>query len=130
MFGYHSMDDLSFGGLAMQKQNMMRLRGWVTLIIGLALAIGVSALAIHLAPSLLHSGMADGSTMFNGTQNQGRLVLLLFGVIIAFAIIAFLNGFYMVRTGTRHRLLFGLMIAMVVILLLTILVTLGMFKPH
>jgi magnesium-transporting ATPase (P-type) len=74
-------------------------RGVLLLVIGLFLLALMGTVTWALLPSLLHPGkeLADGSS-FTGTAEQARMVLILFGLVLAFGLMAVLNGVYMIVT--------------------------------
>ncbi|HST36220.1 MAG TPA: hypothetical protein VLK25_06285 [Allosphingosinicella sp.] len=73
------------------------IRGIVLLVIGLILLGLMGTISWALLPSLLRPGqeLADGSS-FTGTAEQARMVLILFGLLLAFGLMAVLNGIYMI----------------------------------
>ena len=74
-------------------------RGIVLLVIGLLLLGLMGPITWALLPSLTHPGqeMSDGGS-FTGTAEQARMVLILFGLLLAFGLMAVLNGIYMIVT--------------------------------
>ena len=74
-------------------------RGLLLLICGLILLGIMAPISWALLPSLLHPGeqLSDGGS-FTGTAEQARMVLALFGLILAFGLMAVLNGLYMMAT--------------------------------
>ena len=74
-------------------------RGLLLVIIGLILLGIMAPISWALLPSLLHPGetLSDGSS-FTGTAEQARMVLILFGLLLAFGLMAVLNGVYMMAT--------------------------------
>jgi hypothetical protein len=73
------------------------IRGIVLLVIGLFLLGLMGTISWALLPGLLRPGqeLADGSS-FTGTAEQARMVLILFGLLLAFGLMAVLNGIYMI----------------------------------
>jgi hypothetical protein len=55
---------------------------------------------------------------FTGTAAQGALILTLFSLVIAFGLIAVINGLFQIKTGRRSKALiyfsFGLLILVAV----------------
>ena len=74
-------------------------RGAVLLVIGLFLLALMGTITWALLPGLLNPGetLADGSS-FTGTAEQARMVLILFGLVLAFGLTAVLNGIHMIVT--------------------------------
>jgi hypothetical protein len=73
--------------------------GIVLIVIGLFLLGVMGTITMALLPSLLRPGqeLADGGS-FTGTAEQARMVLILFGLVLAFGLMAVLNGLYMIVT--------------------------------
>ena len=86
-------------GGAMRSVGESPLRGIVLLVIGLFLLGLMGTVTVALLPGLTHPGeeLADGSS-FTGTAEQARMVLILFGLLLAFGLMAVLNGIYMIVT--------------------------------
>jgi len=74
-------------------------RGIALLVIGLILLAIMGPVTWALLPGLLHPGeeLADGSS-FTGTAAQARMVLILFGLLLGFGLMAALNGIHMIAT--------------------------------
>lgn len=75
--------------------------GWgiLLLVIGLILLGLMGPITWALLPSLLRPGevLGEGGS-FTGTAEQARMVLILFGLLLAFGLMAVLNGIYMIVT--------------------------------
>lgn len=92
-------------GGAMRAVGESPVRGIVLLVIGLFLLGLMGTISWALLPGLTHPGqtLADGSR-FDGTPEQARMVLLLFGLLLAFGLMAALNGIYMIATRRQSWL--------------------------
>lgn len=82
-----------------------RVRGWLLLLLGLSLAIGMGVITLGVLPSMLRPGveMADGSR-FTGTAEEARLFLTLFAGLVAFGLLMAANGVFHIATGRMNRL--------------------------
>src|ERR1039457_229258 len=80
----------------------MRRLGWIIASLGLFLVALPGFLAVYLAPSLLHSRSAEYQPIFNGTPEEGKLALALFGALLLFGLNATVAGIFQIRTGRRN----------------------------
>ncbi|HEY3742925.1 MAG TPA: hypothetical protein VGL53_23925 [Bryobacteraceae bacterium] len=85
----------------------IRRSGWVLIVVGLLLGLGMSYITAALGPGMLHQ--TEG---FKGTAEQGANFVLLFALVILFGVNAFIAGIVMVKTGRRSRWAIGLMIVL------------------
>ena len=76
-----------------------RVLGWLFMSLGLLPVLIAGGLAIFLGPSLLHPGATDHGPEFNGTAEQGKLALMLFGVLFLFGLNAMIAGILQIKTG-------------------------------
>jgi hypothetical protein len=76
-----------------------RILGWLFMSLGLFLVLIAGALAFFLGPSLLHPGSPDHGPEFNGTAEQGKVALILFGVLFLFGLNAMIAGIYHIKTA-------------------------------
>lgn len=99
------------------------LRGIALLICGLLLIGIVGAIAYAMYPTLTNPGETVDGARFAGTAEQARMVLLLFGAVIVFGLVALANGIYMLVTRQQSRLFLivsiGLAFALIVVGALT-----------
>lgn len=103
--GYITKDKVSTCprcGSRIQATAQKRWVGWVVMSLGLFLVALPGVLCFYLAPSLLHPGSAEYGPVFNGTTEQGKLAIGLFGVLILFGINAAIAGVLQIRTGRRN----------------------------
>lgn len=103
-------------GGRMRPATQVRRLGWLLLVIGALLVIGVAAITFQLAPLMLHPVVpgADGSH-FRGTAAQGGSVLGLFGLLILFGLLTVANGAWQIAKGQRSRWLVIAMLASIVL---------------
>jgi hypothetical protein len=79
-----------------------RVRGAVLVVLGTAMAIGLTSVLLHLAPMLLNSGQADGHSRFTGSAFEAWLVL---GVVAWTALLGgvfVFGGMQLWRHGRYH----------------------------
>jgi len=82
-------------------------RGWVMVVLGLLLIIGMGFITIVLGPTMLH-----GERGFTGTARQGQTFVLLFVLVILFGVNALVGGFRMARTGKGSWVTIGITIGL------------------
>jgi hypothetical protein len=101
----------------MRPAKQMRRLGWILASLGLFLVALPGVLIVYLAPSLLHPRAAEYQPVFNGTAEQGRLALELFGALILFGLNATVGGIFQIKTGRRNIWIFILGAALLAVLL-------------
>lgn len=91
-------------GRRLSTARQVRRLGWGQVFIGLLLAGGLGTILANLAPPLLNPGApaADGSS-FTGTQEQGRLAVMLLALAFAFGLACMVSGVWQIRTGRRSK---------------------------
>jgi hypothetical protein len=95
-------------------------RGWLGLLCGLVL-IGLMGLVTwNLGPALNETIATGSSDGFTGTAEQAQAILYLFYTIIAFGVLALVNGIYMIVTGSQHRIFIILTVLMTAVLAFTV----------
>ena len=91
-------------GGPMRAVRESRARGWMLLLIGLFLIGMMGAITWNMAPSLMRPGEEiDGGT-WTGTAEQARMVLGLFGLLIAFGFASSANGVFQIVTGRQSKI--------------------------
>lgn len=84
----------------------VRIAGWVSIACGLFLIVMMGYITLAMSPTLTHAGVDMGeSGRWNGTAEQGRMVLNLFYTVIGFGVLATAAGVWQVVTGRRHILI-------------------------
>lgn len=89
-------------GRRMRSSRQVRIFGWVLLVVGLFLIGLMGTVGYNLAPTLLDPEGVDG-TRFTGTQDQARMILWLFGLVLLFGAISLASGILQIVTGRRSR---------------------------
>lgn len=67
-----------------------------------------------LSPTMLHPGTQIGGTTFNGTVQQARTILTLFGTIAAFGVASMFHGLWILFTGRRSIAIMLVVLALAV----------------
>ena len=82
--------------------------GWVLAVLGVLLTGGMALILKSQYFSMTHPGVQapDGST-FTGTLEQGRAAIQLFLAVLAFGLLALLNGVWQIATGRRSLIFAG-----------------------
>jgi hypothetical protein len=108
-----------------------RTRGVILVICGLILVGLMGTITVAIAPTLLQAGKEVDGGSFDGTAEQGRMILGLFGVIIAFGLSSLAYGIYQLvfRRESKVFMVFTLglllVLAFVVYFTMTSLKTVG-----
>ena len=93
-------------GKRMRTPKDTRRMGWFLLGVGVFLVALMGWVTWLMVPMLLDPGAAVSSgARFNGTPAQARVILMLFGSVIAFGVLTIVNGGWMIRTGMRSKAL-------------------------
>ncbi|MDQ8756018.1 hypothetical protein RCO27_07225 [Sphingosinicella sp. LHD-64] len=95
-------------------------RGWLGLLCGLFLIGMMGAIIWNLGPALRETIATGSSVGFTGTAEQAQAILYLFYTIIAFGVLALVNGIYMIVTGSQHRIFIILTVLMAALLVFTV----------
>jgi len=99
----------------MRSTTQVRVLGWVQAILGLFLISIMGILTYKLGPSLIHPGVdLEGHSRFNGTEQQGKLVLALFSTVMLFGLISLTGGVIQIKSGRRSRWIVILTLVMVI----------------
>jgi hypothetical protein len=96
-----------------------RVRGWILLIIGLSLVLFMGAITLSMAPMLLQPGKdMGGGGSFSGTADDARMILALFGVVIAFGLTSASYGAYQLifRRESKVFIVLTMLLAIVLVL--------------
>lgn len=93
----------------------VRIRGWVLVVLGAALVVGMMMIRSALAPGLAAPGATvDGST-FTGTAEQGKQIAWLLDAVLVLSAAFVVNGLWMAVTGRVNRLIQTATFALVVV---------------
>ena len=99
----------------MRSTTQVRVLGWVQAILGLFLISIMGVITYNLWPGLLHPGVdLVGHSRFNGTEQQGKLVLGLFSTVALFGLITLTGGVMQIKSGRRSRWIVILTLVMVI----------------
>ena len=102
----------------MRSAKLLRRLGKVMLALGLFLVAFMGIVTAYLAPTLLHPGVTEKGSTFTGTEEQGRLALALFGIVMLFGINAMTAGILQIRSGQRNTITLYVGIVLLVTLLM------------
>lgn len=94
-----------------------RWRGWILLIIGLFLVLFMGWIAWILAPMMLRPGKDMDGGSFSGSADDGRMILALFGLVIAFGFTSASYGAYQLifRRESKAFIVLTLVLAIVLV---------------
>jgi hypothetical protein len=94
-----------------------RVRGAVLVVLGLFLVLAMAAIAWKTAPLMLRPGVEMAGITFNGTKEQGWLILALFAVVGLFGALCVGNGLHMLNAGVPNwrfsRLAYGIFLFLI-----------------
>lgn len=103
-------------GRKMRTPTGVRIAGGVLLACGTFLEGMMGFLFYRLSPTMLRPGVEIGGTTFNGTADQARIILALFGTVAAFGVGASFYGLFMLFTGRRSKPIKYVVLALAVLL--------------
>ncbi|MBX3560299.1 MAG: hypothetical protein KF780_00645 [Sphingomonas sp.] len=103
-------------GGAMKKIGESPIRAWAAIVCGVLLIGLMGTILLALGPALNQTVATGSSENFTGTAEQAQAVLHLFYVVIAFGVLALVNGIYMLVTGSQHRAFIIVTLLMVLVL--------------
>lgn len=115
-------------GGAMRKVGEGRWRGVVLIICGVVMVAMMGPITYYLGPNLREAMSTGGSDGFTGTPEQARLILYLFYALIAFGVLAFVNGVYQVITSTQNRIFMILNLLVFAVVLFFVFTTMWTMK--
>ncbi len=101
-------------GGRMRTPRGVKVAGGGLLACGLFLMGMMGYLTYLLSPTMLHPGEEIGGTTFNGTVEQARTILTLFGTVGAFGVGAAFYGLFMLFTGRRSTAMMLVVLALAV----------------
>ena len=78
---------------------MTRIRGWMLVVIGILLALGMAYAIISLMPSMTNPGAPIAGTTFTGTPAQARAALILLGAVALLGAAFTAGGVALLRRG-------------------------------
>jgi len=83
----------------------IRIMGWLSIACGLFLVVFMGYLTLAMHPTLANASLSVDGGRWNGTAEQGRMILNLFYTVIGFGVLATAAGVWQVVTGRRHLLI-------------------------
>ncbi len=93
-----------------------RIRGWMLIVLGLSLGVGIALIAGLLASRILHYE-GRGFTHWRGSHDFTVHVFELFAAVFVFGLVALAGGIFQLRRGRPNRLAIILMLALVVVMI-------------
>lgn len=94
-----------------------RIRGWVLVIIGPLLSLGIAAVAAYLTWAIFHKDRPDGPH-WTGSHDFTVRVFGLFAVIFVFGLVALAGGIFQLRRGRASKLVIVAMLLLVAVMFL------------
>jgi len=80
----------------------IRITGWILIGLGVFLTVFMGWITIVVINIMIHSGDPDATTRFTGGPGMKAFTFGVFGVVIAFGLLAILNGAWQVRYSKRN----------------------------
>jgi asparagine N-glycosylation enzyme membrane subunit Stt3 len=94
------------------------IRGWILIILGSLLTVGIAGIAAFLASTIAHHD-AGNSTRWTGSHDFTVTVFELFAAIFVFGLAALGGGIFQLRRGRPSKLaMLGMLILVVVMFFL------------
>ena len=91
-------------------------RGWLLIVLGVCLSAGMAWLIQWLHQAILQNGAPGARTHWNGSADFTRNVYGLFWAVLVFGLVAVASGAYILRTRRLSWVLWGTMIAIVLVM--------------
>lgn len=95
-----------------------RVRGIAAMVIGAAIAIGMTAALLSETRGFLNPGVQMGEGTFTGTIQQGQLAVALFALVAFLGAVAFIGGWQLFMKGKVSKtfvVVFGIVLFMTVV---------------
>lgn len=96
------------------SQKYMVKNGYLQIVIGAILALGMTGLGAYLGKIMLFP--ASGGSRFTGTLADASLIVGIFLLVISVGVAAMVNGYWQIRYGRRNKYIVYFLIAFAVIL--------------
>jgi hypothetical protein len=90
-----------------------RTRGWLLIVLGLLLSLGMAVLSLYLWRTIHYSGQPGVTSRWNGSAEMTDRTFQLFGTIFVFGLVCLATGIFQVRTGRRNRIAVALLLLLV-----------------
>ena len=98
-------------GARISSPSRIRALGWMLMVIGTGLTVGVTYLIVLIARIIEGSDDPGATTRFTGTQAQALMTFGILGVVLAFGVLAITAGAWQARHGTRNPRLVKVVLA-------------------
>ena len=105
-------------GTTLQSRRWSRRFGVALVIGGLIICGLMGYVVLELGPSLLNPGASSRGTRFTGTPAKARMLLAIFGAVVAFGLTALGYGVWQMVTGRRSKRVIYFAVALAGLLLL------------
>jgi hypothetical protein len=89
-----------------------RLRGWLLIVLGSSLSVGIAVIAGFLALTIMQ-GEGRGGSHWTGSHEFTVRVFELFATVFVFGLVSVAGGSFQLRHGRANRLAIILMLALV-----------------
>ena len=90
-------------GTTLQSRRWSRRFGLVLVICGVIICGLMGFVLLDLGPSLIKPGASSGGTRFTGTPAKARMLLAIFGAVLALGLTALGDGLWQMLTGRRSQ---------------------------
>lgn len=80
-----------------------RVRGIALMVIGAALAIGMTVALLSETRGFLNPGVQNGGSTFTGTIEQGQLAVALFALVALLGALFFIGGWQLFMKGKMNK---------------------------
>jgi hypothetical protein len=95
-------------GQVIVSPRRVRTLGWLLIVIGAFLSVGMAAVGMAVARAIEGPGDPGATTTFTGTGEQMGMMFTLFAFVFLFGLVAMAVGGWQVRTGKQNPRLAGL----------------------
>jgi MFS family permease len=96
---------------------IQRIRGWVLVIIGSGLSLGMAVIAFLLGSVVANTGKPGATSEWTGTREFTMHVFELFAVAFVFGVVALAGGIFQLRKGQTSKVAMLLMFGLVALML-------------
>jgi hypothetical protein len=94
---------------AARLERFARLRGWILIVIGSGLSIGMAAMACYLAATIVYP--TAGGSRWSGSHDFTERVFGIFGSVFCFGVGSIVNGIGFIRNKRPSKL--GIIITLI-----------------
>jgi hypothetical protein len=96
-----------------------RRRGFVLIILGLILTIGMGVLIINIVVAVYHSGEPGARVKFTGGPEMQVFMFGILGLVLSFGIVAMMNGIWNILYGRHNPNLRAILLALFFVFMAT-----------